>query len=233
MKPGSIKGLSPISAAREMIGLALGAQRYGATFFGSSGLAGATIEVPGQLTPEGVEALKASWNAVHRSASNANKIAVLTEGAKFSKISIPPEDSQFLETKKSSVADIARIFGVPPHLLADSQLSTSWGSGLHEQNVAFSMYSLRPYITRIEHGMTSILRSSGISVAYAKLDVASLSRGTSERWGNYQQGILNGVYSIDEVRALEGLPPLPDGEGQTHYRPLNLVPVGQEFNEEQ
>ena len=68
MKPGSIKGLSPISAAREMIGLALGAQRYGATFFGSSGLAGATIEVPGQLTPEGVDALKASWNAVHRSA---------------------------------------------------------------------------------------------------------------------------------------------------------------------
>ena len=103
-----------------------------------------------------------------------------------------------------------------------------WGSGLHEQNTAFSQYSLRPYITRLEAGITSIMRSSGIAVAYAKFDVASLSRGTSERWGNYQQGLLTGVYSIDEVRALEGLPPLPDGLGQTHYVPLNMAPVGAE-----
>ena len=224
MKPGQIEGLSPIKAAREMIGLGLGAQRYGAAFFGNGGLPGAMIEVPGQLTEDGVHQLKAAWNDVHKGASNSHKLAVLTEGSKFAKLTIDPEDSQFLETKLSSVGDVARIYGIPPHLLADASGSTSWGSGLHEQNVAFSQFSLRPYIARLEAGITNILRSSGMAVPYAKFDLASLSRGTSERWGNYQQGIQSGVYSINEVRSLEGLPPIADGD--IHYTPLNLAPVG-------
>ena len=230
MKPGQIEGLSPIKAAREMIGLGLGAQKYGAAFFGNGGLPGAMIEVPGQLTVDGVQQLKAAWNDVHQGAGNSHRLAVLTEGSKFAKLTIDPEDSQFLETKGSSVADVARIYGVPPHLLADAQGSTSWGSGLHEQNVAFSMYSLRPYVARLEDGITSILRSSGISVAYAKFDLATLSRGTSERWGNYQQGIQSGVYSINEVRSLEGLPAIPDGD--IHYVPLNLAPINAPLSEE-
>jgi phage portal protein BeeE len=68
------------------------------------------------------------------------------------------------------------------------------------------------------------LRSSGIAAAYCKFDLSTLSRGTSERWGNYSQGIQSGVYSINEVRSLEGLPPIPDGD--IHYVPLNLAPVG-------
>ena len=137
MKPGEIVGVSPIRAAREMIGLGLGAQKYGAAFFGNGGLPGSMIEVPGQLSEEGVHALKQAWNDVHRGAGNSHRLAVLTEGARF--------------------GDVARLFGIPPHLLADASGSTSWGSGLHEQNVAFSMYSLRPYITRLEAGITSML----------------------------------------------------------------------------
>ena len=231
MKPGQIEGLSPIKAAREMIGLGLGAQKYGAAFFGNGGLPGATIEVPGQLTEDGVHQLKAAWEQIHRGASNSNKLAVLTEGSKFAKLTIDPEDSQFLETKLSSVGDVARIYGIPPHLLADASGSTSWGSGLHEQNVAFSMYSLRPYIARLEAGITNILRTSGLRNPYAKFDLATLSRGTSERWGNYQQGIQSGVYSINEVRSLEGLAPIPDGD--VHYTPLNLAPVGTQTVEDQ
>ena len=75
-----------------------------------------------------------------------------------------------------------------------------------------------------------MLRSQGISVAYAKFDLATLSRGTNARWDSYQSGIMNGIYSINEVRALEGLPPIEDGD--THYVPLNLAPVGVETVEE-
>ncbi len=230
MKPGDIVGVSPIQAARETIGLGLGAQKYGAAFFGNGGLPGSLVEVPGQLSEEGVHALKSAWNDVHRGAGNSHRLAVLTEGAKFSKVSLNPEDSQFLETKMASVGDVARLYGIPPHLLADTVKSTSWGSGLHEQNMAFSMYTLRPYITRLEAGVTSMLRSQGISVAYAKFDLASMSRGTNERWDSYQAGIMNGIYSINEVRSLEGLPPIADGD--THYVPLNLAPVGVETVEE-
>ena len=232
MKPGAIEGVSPVTAAREMIGLGIGAQRYGSAFFGNSGIPNAIVEVQGTLTPEGAQQLKSAWNDIHRGASNSHKLAVLTEGAKFSKISVNPEDSQFLMTRQSTVADVARLYGVPPHLLADASGSTSWGSGLHEQNVAFSMYSLRPYVTRLESGLTEILRSMGIAVAYVKFDLASLHRGTTESIDRFTKGIMNGIYSIDEVREQLGLQPLPDGEGTRHYVPLNLAPVDQEDDAE-
>jgi len=227
MKPGSLEGVSPIKAAREMLGLALGSQRYGASFFGNGGLPGALIEVPGQLSTDGAEQLKAAWDDVHRGAGNGHRLAVLTEGAQFSSVSLSPEDSQFLLTKQAAVADVARLYGVPPHLLADASGSTSWGSGLHEQNVAFSMYSLRPYVARVEQAFSQILGSEG-TVAYVKFDLASLNRGTTESLDRYSKGLMAGIFSIDEAREALALPPLPDGEGQQHFVQLNLRPLGED-----
>ena len=204
------------------------AQKYGAAFFGNSGLPNGIVEVAGTLSPEGAQQLKAAWNDVHRGASNSHKLAVLTEGAKFSKIpNISNEDSQFLMTKQSTVGDVARIYGIPPHLLADMTSSTTWGSGLFEQNQAFSQYSLRPYIVRLETGLTNIMRSQGISVAYVKFDLASMHRGTAESIDRLSKGLMNGIYSIDEVREQLALPPLPNGEGTQHFVPLNLAPIDQ------
>ena len=158
---------------------------------------------------------------------------MLTESAKFSKISLSPEDSQFLETRQATVQDVARLYGVPPHLLADASGSTSWGSGLHEQNVAFSQYSLRPLVTRVEAALTSIMRSEGIAVAFARFDLESMRRVTADRWSSYSTAVNCGVLSIDEVRAYEGLAALPDGEGTKHYIPLNLAPVDAEPDAEE
>ena len=228
MKPGQIQGLSPITAAREFIGLGIATQRFGSAFFGNGATPGSVIEVPGQLSPEGAQQLKTAWNDVHKGAGNGSRLAVLPESAKFSKISLSPEDSQFLETRQATVQDVARLYGVPPHLLADASGSTSWGSGLHEQNVAFSQYSLRPLVTRVEAALTSIMRSEGIAVAYARFDLESMRRVTADRWTSYSTAIQTGVLSIDEVRAYEGLAALPDDLGTKHYIPLNLAPVDAE-----
>jgi len=177
--------------------------------------------------------LKTAWEDVHKGASNGSRLAVLTESAKFSKISLSPEDSQFLETKQASVQDVARLYGVPPHLLADASGSTSWGSGLHEQNVAFSQYSLRPLVTRVEAALTSIMRSEGIAVAFAAFDLESMRRATNERWSTYSTAVQTGILSIDECRSYENLPALPDGKGQIHYIPLNLAPIGERTVEEE
>ena len=225
LKPGQIEGVSPVTAAREFLGLGIAVQKFGASFFGNGALPGALIEVPGQLTPEGVAQVKSAWNDVHRGAANGSRLAVLTESAKFSKISLSPEDSQFLQTKQATVQDVARLYGVPPHLLADASGSTSWGSGLAEQNVAFAQFSLRPLVTRLEAALTSIMRSEGIAVAYARFDLESMRRSTSDRWDSYSTAIQTGVLSIDEVRSYENLPALPDGQGTKHYVPLNLAPV--------
>jgi HK97 family phage portal protein len=228
LKPGQIEGVSPVTAAREFLGLGIAVQKFGASFFGNGALPGALIEVPGQLTPEGVAQVKSAWNDVHRGAANGSRLAVLTESAKFSKISLSPEDSQFLQTKQATVQDVARLYGVPPHLLADASGSTSWGSGLAEQNVAFAQFSLRPLVTRLEAALTSIMRSEGIAVAYARFDLESMRRSTSDRWDSYSTAIQTGVLSIDEVRSYENLPALPDGQGTKHYVPLNLAPVGEQ-----
>ena len=225
MKPGQITGVSPITAAREFIGLGIATQKFGAAFFGNGATPGSVIEVPGQLSPEGAQSLKTAWNDVHKGSGNGSRLAVLTESAKFSKISLSPEDSQFLETRQATVQDVARLYGVPPHLLADASGSTSWGSGLHEQNVAFSQYSLRPLVTRVEAALTSIMRSEGIAVAYARFDLESMRRVTADRWASYSTAIQTGVLSIDEVRAYEGLAALPNDLGTKHYVPLNLAPV--------
>lgn len=228
LKPGQIEGVSPVTAAREFLGLGIAVQKFGASFFGNGALPGALVEVPGQLTPEGVAQVKSAWNDVHRGAANGNRLAVLTENAKFSKISLSPEDSQFLQTKQATVQDVARLYGVPPHLLADASGSTSWGSGLAEQNVAFAQFSLRPLVTRLEAALTAIMRSEGIAVAYARFDLESMRRSTSDRWDSYSTAIQTGVLSIDEVRSYENLPALPDGQGTKHYVPLNLAPVDAE-----
>ena len=228
LKPGTVEGLSPISAAREMIGTGLGVQRYGAAFFGNSAIPGAIVEVPGQLTPEGVAQMKAAWNDVHKSSGNGHRLAVLTESAKFSTVSLSPEDSQWLSSREATVQDVARLYGLPPFLLADTSRATSWGTGIHEMNTAMVQYSLRPLANKVSSAFTTIMRSEGIAVAFARFDVGAISRAGNERWDTYSKGIQSGIYSINEVRSLEGMAPLPDGLGDEHYVPLNLAPVGSE-----
>lgn len=215
MLPGAIKGVSPITAARETIGLSMAATEYGAAFFGNGAIPGGIVEAPGAISETGLKVMKSSWDEAHRGSANSNKLAILTEGAKFTKVSISPDDAQFLETRAFQIADIARIYGVPPHLLADSTGSTSWGSGLAEQNTAFVQHSLRPWVERIEQGLTTACVLEGQPPGmFVKLNVDALLRGDHERrMAAYAIGIDKGIYTVDEVRAWEDLQPLGQGDG--------------------
>jgi HK97 family phage portal protein len=221
MLPGATKGLSPIRAAQETIGLSLAATEFGAAFFGNGAIPGALVEVPGKLSPVGVTTMKDGWNELHRGAGNAHRLAVLTEGAKFSKVSLAPNEAQFLETRQFQVADIARLFGVPPHLIGDASGSTSWGSGLAEQNVAYLQHSLRPWIERLEAALGRVLRAEGRPPGvFVKFNVDALLRGDShKRMEAYRIGLQEGIYSPDEVRTWEDLPPIPGGKGSAFRIP--------------
>jgi HK97 family phage portal protein len=226
MLPGATRGLSVIKqAALETIGLAAAAQRFGAAFFGNGAHPGLVIEAPGPLSADAQRLLKANWNEMHSGAGNAHRLAVATEGAKFNKVTLSPNEAQFLETRQFSVQDIARFFGVPPHKLADSSNSTSWGSGLESQNLGFAQEVLRPWVERLEEGLTRLMLSDlGINrAAYVKLNMGAFSRGTQkERLETYQMGLEMGLYCIDDCRSLEDLPPLPDGLGAV-FRALATV----------
>ena len=227
MLPGEFAGCSPIAYARESIGLALAAQKYGAKFFANGAIPGAIVEVGGTMSEEGLARARDAWRAANSGVDNAHRVAILTEGAKFSKVAMSPDEAQFLQTRQFQVPEIARIFGVPPHLISDATNSTSWGSGLAEQNIAFSMFSLRPWLERIEAGFNRLLfAETADRMKFMKFNLDEIKRGAPrERMELYTLGLQHGIYSIDEVRAAEDLPPLPDSKGEGYRVPLNLKDV--------
>lgn len=213
--PGQLRGLSPLGYAAETVDLGLSAQRYGAAFFANGAVPAAVIEAPNGMTQDATDRFAATWNARHQGSGNAGKVGVLTQGAKLNKVSINPDEAQFLETRQFQVPDVARIFGVPPHLIADASNSTSWGSGLAEQNLAFGQFSLRPWVDRIEDAHGRLLTTHGLPQVFVKLNMDALLRaGTTERYEAHAIGLQNGFLTDDEVRRLEDLPPLTSAQRQ-------------------
>jgi HK97 family phage portal protein len=226
LKPGQIKGVSPITAAREMLSLGIAQQSYASSMYGNGALPGGLVEVQGQLSETGVAQLKQGFNDLHQGARNGHRLAVLTEGAKFSQVALNPADAKWIEGSQATVRDIARLFGLPPFLLADASGSTSWGSGIAEMNLAMQVYSLRPIVRRLEATLNGVLRSMGIEVAYFNIDLNRMSRHHPDRWSDYSTAIHSGILSINEARAWEGLSPVEDGD--KHFIPLNLAPIDEE-----
>ncbi|RSN58839.1 phage portal protein [Amycolatopsis sp. WAC 04182] len=221
---GELRGVSPLKAASLTIGSALSALEYGADFFRDGALPGAVVNVPGPMTPEGLKAARQTWRNIHRGRGNRHGLAILTEGATFQKVTISPDEAQFLQTRQFQVPDVARLFGVPPHLIADATNSTSWGSGLSEQNTSFAQYSTRPWVERIEEALTALLvADTGDTKAFVRLNIDAIQRGAlKDRMDTYRVGLASGIYTRNEVRALEDLP--PDTEyGDFFQLPLNLA----------
>lgn len=217
LMPGGIRGLSPIGAAREVIDGAAEAQRFGTSWFANSAVPPAVIQMPsaqgGEADRDRAKRVAQTWHDTHGGTSNAGKVGVLIGGAELKTVAVGNKDSQWLESRQFSVQEIARIFGVPPHLIADSSNSTSWGSGLAEQNLAFGQFSLRPWIERIEDGHNRLLSTHDRPGVFLKLNLDALLRASlKDRYASYAQGIHGGFLAPNEARKWEDLPPIPGGD---------------------
>lgn len=217
-----IQGISPIAAARTGLGLTVSAEEFGAKFFADGSLATGVLTFDRALTAEQADRLQQRWKAKRAGLGHAHEAIVLDGGAKFERLSIPPEDAQFLETRSFQTAEIARMYGVPPHLLMDTDKSTSWGTGIESQGIGFVTYTLRPWMTRIEQRVSRILRPAPV---YARFSAEGLLRGDSASRAAFYTQLWNlGVLSTNEIRALEERPPVPGGD--VRYRPLNMGELG-------
>jgi HK97 family phage portal protein len=145
--------------------------------------------------------------------------AVLTGGARFKAISINPEDSQFLETRQYDAATISgQIFRVPPHMLGIVDRTTSWGTGIEQQEMGYVRNTLIGYLVRGEQMMTA-LHPGG---QFAKFDLSVRLRGDKlSRYTAHNLGRLGGWLNADEIRAEEDMAPLPEGEGERYLVPIN------------
>ncbi len=218
-------GLSPIAQAREAIGLGMATEEFGARFFGQGSTLSGLLTTDQKLGDEAAVRMEASWKAAHTGVRNAHKVAILEGGLKFQQIGINPDEAQFLETRKFQVEEVARIFGVPPHLLGAVDKTTSWGTGIEEQNIGFVTYTLGWWINLFEEAITDDLLAPANH--YAKWNVNALLRGsTQQRYASYQIGRNAGFLSVNDIRRLEELPPIAGGDD--YARPLNSASSGKD-----
>lgn len=220
-------GLSPILEARNAVGLALAAEEYGARFFSNDSRPGGVLKHKGRLSPEAAKRLKESWEAAHSGLSYAHRVAVLEEGVEWQSIGIPPEDAQYLETRKFQVNEIARLFRVPPHLIGDLDRATF--SNIEQQSIEFVVHCIRPWLVRFEQSAwRDLLTESERETLFCEHLVDGLLRGDIEsRYRAYAIGRQWGWLSVDEIRARENMNPLPEGAGKEYLVPLNMVPAGE------
>lgn len=208
-------GYSPIAMAKNAIGMALATEEYGAKFFANGANPGGVLEHPGVVKDP--KRVRDSWNQVYQGTSNAHRVAVLEEGMKFSPIGIPPEQAQFLETRKYQTEEICRIFRVPPHLVGDLERATF--SNIEHQSISFVVHTIRPWLVRIEQSINKALFTEKEREKYfVSFVVDGLLRGDYEsRMKGYSIGIQNGFMSPNDVRSLENMNPISDKEGGNIY----------------
>lgn len=208
-------GYSPIAMAKNAVGMTLACEEYGASFFANGANPGGVLEHPGVLKDP--SKVRESWNSVYRGVNNAHKIAVLEEGMKYQQIGIPPEEAQFLETRKFQINEIARLYRIPPHMVGD--LDKSSFSNIEQQSLEFVKYTLDPWVIRWEQSLQKSLLLPGEKGKYfIKLNVDGLLRGDYQsRMNGYAVGRQNGWFSANDIREMENMNPIPDEEGGNLY----------------
>lgn len=220
-----VRGYSVVAMARNSIGLGLATEQYGASFFGNGSRPGGVLQHPDRVSPEARERIKADWENLHRGLDRANRVAVLEEGVTWQQIGIPPEDAQFLETRKLQVTEMARWLRIPPHKIGDLERATF--SNIESQQLDYFMTALRIWLVRWEQAiLTQLLTARERRRYFAEhLQDALLQGDTKTRYEAYAIGRNWGWLSANDVRERENDNPV-DG-GDQYLVPLNMMPADQ------
>lgn len=214
-------GVSVLKYARDTIGAALTMERHGARMFANGAIVSGVLRHPGRLGPEAVENLRKSIESFSEGGAREGRSLILEEGMTYERMSLTAEDAQWIESRKFSRTDIAMFFGVPPHMLGDTEKSTSFGAGLEQQTVGFQVFTMEDHLTMWEETIQRDLIPPG-SDLYVRFNRAALVRGDIEtRWNAYVKAMQWGVLSPNEVRTLEDRNPR-DG-GDVYYDPPNTA----------
>jgi HK97 family phage portal protein len=216
-------GLFPVKVTRNAIALGKATEEFGSAFFGNGAAPSGVLTHPAKLGKEGHDLLRESWNASYSGLSNAHRIAILEEGMEWHPLGVPPEHAQFLETRKFSVAEVSRIFLIPPHFLAD--LENAHFSNIEAQGIHFVQYCIEPWCKRIEQELN--FKLFGDYRHFAEFSLEGLLRGDSAARASFYREMWSlGVYSINEIRERENLNRIEGGD--VRYIPLNMAPLGSE-----
>lgn len=219
--PGSPVGMSPIAYARQAIGLGLAAEEFGARFFANGAHMSGLITTDAAMDRARARQMKEAWEASQSGLKNAHAVGILSGGAKWEKISVTPEEAQFLGTRAAQNLDVAMLFGIPPHMIGQVDRTTSWGTGIEQQGIGFLTYTFADWLCMFEDAWTAMLPRGTTAV----IDTTALQRtDTAGRMAGYVQARTAGVLTQNEARGKENLPPVEGGDDIN--APLNSAHSG-------
>ena len=218
-----IKGISPITQCKQAIEWGMSVEKFGNTFFQNGAKLSGVLQTDRQLSEQAVDRLRNSFNSVYSKLNNANSTAILEEGLTFKPVSISAEQAQFLSSRYFSIAEVARIFGIAPHLLKD--LSKSSFNNIEMQSQEFVTYTLMPYLTRIESELNrKLFRKNEIGSMFVEFNANSLLRGNIKDRSEFYRTMLNiGAMTINEIRRKENMNSIEDGN--KHFIQLNMTTI--------
>jgi HK97 family phage portal protein len=226
VRPGHVRGVSRVVALKESWGLAVALDRFAQDFFGNGSQLAGVIEVPTALTAEQAKELSDSFDSRHKiRRGRGHRTGVLSAGAKFVQTQTNPEESMLVESRNQAVADVARAFHIPPHLLGLPGTNTY--ASVEANNLAWVTHGLRPIVEKLEGGFTRLLpRTPGAENAFIKFNMNALLRAdSSARAQFYSTGIQAGYMSINDIRRLEDMRVIDDPAAERPRVPLANVNI--------
>lgn len=223
MTMDGVEGLSSLGIHRDNFGMGISARDFGNEFYANGAFLTGYLSVPSVLTPEAYARMKKSWNATYSGVGNAGRTAILEQGTEFKSSMVRPEDAQMIDVQKFSIQDVARIFGVPSHLLNDLDRATF--SNIEQLSLEFAKYTLRPWAENIEQEFDrKVFKESEKRIMGSHLNLNGFLRGDTEAQANrYRTLIQNGIMSINEARKEERLNPVEGGD--RHFIQLNMQDI--------
>lgn len=203
-----LRGLSPIGVVgRQSIGLDLAFAEYIGRMHANGAKPSGILEVPPGISPENFKRLKSQFRDEHDGLNNAGKTIFVDKDSKWTSVSLSPEDAQTLESRRFQVSDICRLFGVPPHMVGETDGSTSWGTGIEQLSLGFLRFTIEPWLKRTEDEFQRKLFTGNGTRFYAEFDRdALLTMDSAASAAQFASGIQNAWMMPSEVRRKKNLP---------------------------
>jgi HK97 family phage portal protein len=223
MSLDGVTGCSVIEYARESIGRSLAEEAYAARFWSQGAATRGALVTDAKLDKEARNRNQEAWQEAQGGWWNSHKVAMLEGGLKWEQIGVSARDAQYIEGREFSVSDIARWFGVPPHMIGDVERSTSWGTGIEQQSIGFLQTTMEPWYTLWEQEIDRQLLEDDDDLFSEFLRDALLRADLEARTSSHRQYVDGGILSVNEVRDQLNLNPI---EGEAYEKPLRAENIG-------
>jgi HK97 family phage portal protein len=215
-----IVGLSPIEYHRLSFQIDGLTRLYSATLYTNGGRPSGVLKYPGNLSKEQIAQIRQNWKLMHSGPTQAGGVAVLEGGTEYQPLAIPPEQLQFIEQQRFSIEQIARLFGVPPHLIGADNKPTY--ASVEQQSLEFRQYRIQPIVTNLERTIQAALLEAPYSYRF---NLAAFERSDIKtRYAAYAVGRQWGWLSVNDIRELEDFNSIGP-EGDVYLTPLNMKPA--------